>query len=206
MKPMLMTTLALATMAAGGLTTLALAQDSTAPATEAPAPDAQPAPDRGPGAGMGPAGFDFATLDADGDGSVTKAEMDAFRAARGAEIDTDGDGFLTAEELAGMHIRAFTARANDMAVRMVEMRDSDGDGKLSAAEMIARPGPEMLFDRIDADGDGAVTQAEADAARSMMMERMGDHGERGQKRGGPRGHDHDGHGWGFGWFGGMGGN
>ena len=59
-------------------------------------------------------------------------------------------------------------------------------GMLSAAEMAARPGPEMMFDRIDANKDGAVTQEEVDAARKAMHEKHGKghgkHGHHGKPR------------------------
>ena len=104
-----------------------------------------------------------------------------------------------------MQIKAFTARAADMATRTVAMLDADQDGKVSAAELAARPGPEMIFDRIDADADGAVSQAEADAARQEMMEQGGRH--RGGRQGGHddghakrHGGDDDGEGW-FDWGG-----
>jgi hypothetical protein len=202
----LVSALALATMTAAGLTTLALAQQTTTPATPPVTemgPDAMPGMGHGRGGMMAGPGLDFATLDADKDGKITKAEMEDYRAARTAEIDADGDGFLSADELAAMQIKAFTERAQDMAARMVTMMDADNDGKLSAAELAARPGPEMMFDRIDADGDGAVTQAEVDAAKAGMMERVGMYGgmHGGGHRGG-HGGEHEGRGWGFGWFGG----
>ena len=214
--------LVLATLTAARLSSMALAQETTAPATLAPATEVPatetPALDLMAGMGhdragmIGPAAFDVAVLDADKDGSVTKAELDAYRAARTAEIDATGDGFLSPEELAAMQIRAFTARAEDMAAKMVAMMDTDNDGKLSAAEMAARPGPEMIFDKIDADANGAVTQAEVDAAKASMIVRAGDRGGKhgggkhgGGHRGGGDGGDDDrngeGDGWGnwFGW-------
>ena len=59
---------------------------------------------RGEGAGsFGPRGgiaaMDFATVDANADGSITLEELQALPAAKFAEADTDGDGVLSAEEL-----------------------------------------------------------------------------------------------------------
>lgn len=119
-------------------------------------------------------GMDFAAIDADKDGKITQAEIDAHRAAQAKALDTDGDGLLSAEELAAMHLQNATTRANDRAARMIERMDSDGDGKLSAAEMAARPMPARMFDRLDTDKDGAITEAELAAARDRMTERMGD--------------------------------
>ncbi|MES2843624.1 MAG: calcium sensor EFh [Pseudomonadota bacterium] len=138
-------------------------------------------------------GFDFAAVDADKDGKITQAELDAFRTAEVTAVDTNADGKLSAEELTAMHVARMTERATAMAAQMVERMDSDGDGLLTAAEMATRPGPAMLFDRFDADSDGAVTEAEIEAARSKMGEGMGRMGGRGGHGGG------HGHGWfGFG--------
>lgn len=126
-------------------------------------------------------GFDFATLDADKDGKVTKAEVEAFRAAKVKEIDANADGKISADELAAPRIAASTDRIKARSAEMVKKMDTDGDGLLSAAEMAARPGPEMLFDRIDANADGAVTQDEVDAARKAMHEKHGKgHGKHGK--------------------------
>lgn len=139
-------------------------------------------------------GFDFAAVDADKDGKITEAEMQAWRAAQVAGVDADKDGKLSADELKAMQMARMEERAANMASKMVERMDADGDGLLSAAELAARPGPAMMFDRLDADGDGAVTEAEIDAARAEMMDRMG----------GPDGHEgRGGHGHGGrmrGWF------
>ncbi|MDP4034191.1 MAG: EF-hand domain-containing protein [Pseudorhodobacter sp.] len=83
----------------------------------------------GMGGPMGGAGFemDFAAIDADKDGKITQAEIDAFRAARTAAIDTDGDGKLSAAEM--------TTRP--MPARMFERLDTDKDGAISEAEITA---------------------------------------------------------------------
>lgn len=154
----------------------------------------------GPMAGRGMGGFDFAAVDADKDGRVTKAELDAWRAAAATRLDADGDGLLSADEIAAGRIEDMTARAQQMAARMVERLDADGDGLLSAAEMAARPMPARAFDRIDADGDGAVTEAELQAVQDRMAE--GPRGGKGRHgHGGGHGHgrgDGEGHGW-FNW-------
>ena len=130
--------------------------------------------------------FDFAAIDADKDSKVTEAELTAWRAAEAAKVDANKDGKLSAEELAAARVAEMTTRANEMAAQMVANLDTDGDGLLTAAELAARPGPAMMFDRADADGDGAVTQAELDALRAEGPGGMGE----------GRGH-HGGHGWRF---------
>lgn len=124
----------------------------------------------------------FDRLDADGDGAVTRAEVEAAPAMRFAAADANGDGKVTVDEIAAM-MRAAT---DERAAWMLGRHDADGDGALSAEEMAPRHGDraDRMFSRMDADGDGRVTRAEAQAA---MQQRRGD-------RDGRR-HDHDGGGW-----------
>lgn len=148
--------------------------------------------------GMGMEGglgqIDFAAVDADKDGKITPAEVDAFRAAEVTAADADKDGKLSATELSALHMARMTARAEAMAARMIERHDADGDGLLTAAEFATRPAPQALFDRADTDGDGALSQAEIDAARDQMADMRNGEG-RGEGRG--KGHgrgDGEGHG------------
>jgi hypothetical protein len=150
--------------------------------------------DRGGPGGMGmPIGpgpvFDFAGIDADKDGKITRDEIAAHRAARAAALDADKDGKISAAELQAQIEARLAARAADMAARMIEMRDTDGDGMLSAAELAEPPLPpmgDMMFDRADANDDGAITEDEVEAMRERMAGRMGG-----------RGHGHGSHGgWG----------
>ena len=142
-------------------------------------------------------GFDFAAVDADKNGKITEAEMQTWRAAEVATVNADEDGKLSAEELKAMLIKRMERRASELASRMVERMDADGDGLLSAAELALRPAPAMNFDRLDIDGDGVVTEAEIAAARAAKLKNMG--GDRGPGRGDR--HVRRGHGMG-GWFGG----
>ncbi|WP_212524004.1 EF-hand domain-containing protein [Actibacterium sp. MT2.3-13A] len=58
--------------------------------------------------------------------------------------------------------------SEDRAEAMIEMRDQNGDGLLSAEELTAAPGRGWLFDRMDADGDGAISKEEFEAARDAF--------------------------------------
>lgn len=139
----------------------------------------------------------FEQFDADADGKITKAEIEAFRTARFEAADTDGDGKLSQDELAAARDARRAARVQDM----VERLDTDGDGLLSAEELAAagpKRGPDAMFDRLDADEDGALTLEEMQQARGKMRDggkhrfggKRGEHGHRG------------GHGGGFPFFGG----
>ncbi|MBC7479482.1 MAG: EF-hand domain-containing protein [Pseudorhodobacter sp.] len=110
-------------------------------------------------------------MDANKDGKVSKEEVTAFRAAQTASVDANKDGKLSVDELAAMHLKAMTDAAKSMAQRMVDRLDTDGDGMLSAAELIGQPMPTNMFDTLDTNKDGFIDQAELDAGRQAMMQR-----------------------------------
>lgn len=149
----------------------------------------------GGGPGAGPM-FDFDTLDADKDGKVTRAEIAAARTARVTAADANSDGKLSVDEIAALQMAGMAGRANDRAARMVAEMDADGDGMLTVSELIARPVPDRMFDRLDADGDDATSQAELEAMQAQMHDR-----KQGKRR---HGHGGDGQGHMGGWSGGDG--
>ncbi|MDE4133813.1 EF-hand domain-containing protein [Phaeobacter sp. QD34_3] len=121
-----------------------------------------------PGAGHHGPRVTFEELDADGNGEVSKAEMEAHRTARFAATDTDGDGKLSAEEI----IAEGHKRAEKRAAQMIERHDSDGDGALSQEEL-PMPGKHGdMFSRLDSDGSGAISKAEFE---EMRMHKRGKH-------------------------------
>jgi Ca2+-binding EF-hand superfamily protein len=152
-----LTLLAINTVFAGSVSAMAQAQDMDGPG---PKPM-----------------LNFEAMDADKDGKITSAEFDAFRAAEFAKADTNTDGLVSAEELVAKHIADMTARATDMAAKMIERMDENADGQLSAEEMAQGPRAPTMFERADADGDGAISKEEADAIR----EKMGRHGKHHRK-------------------------
>jgi len=95
-------------------------------------------------------------MDADKDGTVTSAEIEAHQAARAAEIDADKNGTITAEEM--------IAHEEKMRVqRMVErlsLMDRNGDGNVSVEEYEAARTWRLA--RLDRNGDGRI---EADEMR-----------------------------------------
>ncbi len=110
----------------------------------------------------------FDRFDADKDGVITEAEIEAARATRLAAADTNGDGALSAEEFTARAV----ARAAERAAGMFARLDADGDGKLSDAEMQPRRGGMMAW--LDADKDGTITRDEA------MSAKRGHHGRPGE--------------------------
>lgn len=113
--------------------------------------------------------------DSNGDGFLDVDEltehMNAHFAERGAmqgKHRGDGPG---AQAQTGPNAERMAEQRQEMLElrmkHMIENRDTDGDGKLSVAEMV----PDRLaamFERVDADGDGTVTEAEYNAIASRM--------------------------------------
>lgn len=115
----------------------------------------------------------FETLDTNADGSITMQELQAHRASRFASADTDGDGLLSPQEL---NARA-QERMQDRTGRMIERRDANGDGFLSAEELSPPEGRDgRMFNRMDADEDGAISKEEFETAAEKRRGRHRGHG------------------------------
>lgn len=165
MKRYILAGAALSVVLAAALSTAALAQRNGQHGSHGQMP------------GFGPmGGFDFDAADADADGTITEDEFNAFRQSQVTAADTNSDGMLSADELRAAYLARAEKRASDAAARMIEMRDSDGDGLLSAAEMATPAMRKGAFARLDGDGDGAISAAEAQAAQARMAERRKHHG------------------------------
>lgn len=124
----------------------------------------------------------FEQLDADSDGQLTQAEMEAMTKNRFSEVDANADGLLSAEELAAHQ----QARIAERTARMIEKFDKDGDGQLSATEMPERPGPHNFLEKADTDGNGSISKAEFDTAQAIIEAVI----KKRHHRGGPEGRDH----------------
>ena len=107
----------------------------------------------GPDGGHGHWGrWMFQEMDANHDGKVTQAEIDAFEAARAAEIDTNHDGKITADELQAFHEKEKAKREAAMLARM----DTNGDGTVSVQEYEAAQTWRLA--RMDRNGDGTIDE------------------------------------------------
>ena len=144
------------------------------------------------GVGMMPMTTDFASLDTDGNGSLTLEELQAMSAAKFAEADVDGSGTLSQEEVTTLVTAQMALMAANRAQMMIAERDTDGDGLLSASELQPNSGQGLavMFARLDADADGTVTAEEFQTAQTQMGQRMqrGGTGFGDQGRGGFFGH------------------
>ena len=81
----------------------------------------------GPAAFLGPR----AELDADGDGEISRAEVEAAIAARVSAADTDGDGALDLAEFQAM----ISEEAGERAVRGFARLDADESDTVTVAEI-----------------------------------------------------------------------
>ena len=91
------------------------------------------------------------SIDADGDGKLTQAEIDRARNDRHSAHDADGDGSLGLEEFAGL----WHETTHPLTVRAFQMLDTDGDAVVTRAEYdrpLAR-----IVERLDRNGDGALS-------------------------------------------------
>ena len=114
----------------------------------------------------------FEELDADANGSVTEAEMQAHRAAGFATADTDGDGSLSRAELEAKMKSGKEGRMERRLDKMMERMDADENGSLSKEEMADAGGERKGkgFSRMDKDGNGEISKAEFD---EMSKKRRG---------------------------------
>ena len=120
--------------------------------------------------------------DGDGDGAVTQAEVDAFRAARLAAFDADGNGVLDLAEYQALWLDAM----RDRMVDRFQAHDDDGDGVVTVDEFGADFS--RLVRRMDRDGDGSLSPADFErrgkGTRRGKGRDKGNTGKRGTGKGG----------------------
>lgn len=116
----------------------------------------------------------FEDVDTNGDGKLSRSELEAHGAKRFAEADANNDGKLTKDEF----VAKGKERAEKRFEKMLSKKDADGDGALSADEM--KPSAERaekMFSRLDKDGDGFISKEEAEKMRKHGKR----HGKKGEK-------------------------
>jgi len=102
---------------------------------------------------MGERAFNF--LDSNKDGKITLDEMKPKAEKRVLRLDADGDGVVTSAEIDAYLNKGIERRKE----RLMSRLDADKDGKITQGEVDAFI--EALFNDADSDHDGAVTLAEA---------------------------------------------
>jgi Ca2+-binding EF-hand superfamily protein len=129
----------------------------------------------------GPHGRHVMSHDANGDGAVTREELDAARAVMFARLDANSDGAVTRGEMrVGHHGGREHGRGEGRS------RDANNDGSVTREEFLA--GPNAMFDTLDANDDGVLSTAEMAEHRAHHGRgERGDHGGRGRhgRHGGP---------------------
>ncbi len=137
----------------------------------------------------------FADADGDGNGQITRQEMEKSVAARFAKVDSDGDGTLSTEELTAMsraHRGQFASKrgrfgkgqgphkmGDGMRGRMRAAIDTNEDGKVTLDEFSAHA--LQRFETSDADGNDAVSLEEMKSSPKAWKGRRGGHGKQGRK-------------------------
>lgn len=108
----------------------------------------------------------FSRLDTNGDGSISKAEFDAFNAEHFKNLDTNNDGKITPDELQAIqnHIPQNQGMGHGDVTTHLDQRfyaaDVNHDGGLDREEAKNMPMLSKYFDDVDANKDGKVTRQE----------------------------------------------
>ncbi|MDF1748068.1 MAG: EF-hand domain-containing protein [Alphaproteobacteria bacterium] len=116
-------------------------------------------------------------MDTNNDGSITKAEAQAFRDAKFAAADANGDGAITPKEMGdAVQVMRFNHldKNGDGAITQEEFltankgigrgfkhfsrMDQDGSGRIEAPEMAEMT--DHMFDRMDRNNDGTISAEE----------------------------------------------
>lgn len=112
----------------------------------------------------------FDAMDADGDDRLSPKEHADGAREMFATMDADADGEVTAAEMdaASEAITGMPASPDDpTAAEKIAVIDGDGDGVLSAAEHAA--GAASMFDTMDSDEDGYLSRTELAAGHEAML-------------------------------------
>lgn len=112
----------------------------------------------------------FADLDTNKDGQISRAEFDAPRERRAQAPRVGGDAPRAGGQRMMAHGPAMQGpRGQHMAGAWFDRLDADKDGRVSLADMLAKP--LERFDAVDADRNGTISSEERKAAREKMRGR-----------------------------------
>jgi Ca2+-binding EF-hand superfamily protein len=130
----------------------------------------------------GERGSHFKKADADGNGTLSRAEVEKSMprlAEKFDQVDTNKDGQLSRDEMKAWkkthkhaHKKGNKADRQAKAAERFKHADTNGDGKISRAEA-EKNAPRLAkkFDAIDANKDGQLTQEELRAYRETKRSR-----------------------------------
>ena len=113
----------------------------------------------------------FKMMDTDGDGKVSRAEHTTFAKQMFAKCDANRDGVVTAAEMDAANAARDEKPAKDEMSSAEKIReiDQNHDGKLTTAEHAT--GTETMFGKMDTDGDGFLSKDECAAAMKLMKKK-----------------------------------
>ena len=117
-------------------------------------------------------GAKFKSMDSNSNGMVSSTEHAAGVKKMFTEMDANGDGNVTAAEMDAKHaMKGDKAKADKSAGRMssadkIAKMDTNGDGALSASEHDA--GAQSMFSEMDTDGNGSLSSQEMTAGHTAM--------------------------------------
>ncbi|WP_114952364.1 EF-hand domain-containing protein [Sphingosinicella terrae] len=100
--------------------------------------------------------------DANGDGAISRAEFAAHRLSQFDRADRDRDGAIARGDF--RRLARFRPEAMERIDALIAQGDSNRDGRLTRAELQAAP--MRIFDLADSDGDGRIDAAERSALRA----------------------------------------
>ena len=112
----------------------------------------------------------FKSMDANGDGKVSRAEHAASAQKMFADADANHDGKVTLAEMEAHHAKMnadMPMKGEMSAAEMKKMCDQNGDGQVSEAEHTAHA--DKMFSKMDTDSDGFLTSSECSAGHDQMM-------------------------------------
>ena len=105
--------------------------------------------------------------DADGDGRLALGELPAQMQPRFEQLDRNADGYADRSELEAMARRGGGRDRPPGGSGGLMQRDTDGDGKLSMAEL--PPSARQRFEQLDTNGDGFLEQEELAVRRGRGL-------------------------------------
>ncbi|HEY1710618.1 MAG TPA: hypothetical protein VGG10_20285 [Rhizomicrobium sp.] len=114
-----------------------------------------------------PPGDEMLKYDANKDGSVTRAELDAGLRAEFAAADTNHDGVLDPDEVRAVN----AARLQAEGTAASPLIDWNQDGHVDFEEFAA--GPRTLFSQLDRNGDGVLSPDELHPNRGEHRPKRG---------------------------------
>lgn len=116
----------------------------------------------------------FKLMDTDGDGRITRAEHATGAHTMFGRMDANNDGIVTAAEMDASHaekksskLKFWEKKDKDMksSAEKISVIDGDHDGKLTRAEHEA--GSEAMFSKLDTNNDGVLSKDECEVGEEL---------------------------------------